>query len=291
MVVEVVEEAAEEVVEIVEMVMEKIHHHLILERKAKKDKKEDGGRKGEGDNGNTNTISGTSGNLIDDLFGTGDESSSSATTSTTTTTTTEEQPPLLSTNPTETVDDLYKPPELPQNFGLVPSQKILGDGSKVRIENLGLPGEKPEYTITTTWSTDGTMTKVDKGPYYTNNEKWVPVGDSRWIYSQDTNTYKYTREPDDTRTWDFRDGRTTTKLPDETLIQKEPAPDVPGQFIVTTRTDDTKVVKDPGPYGKETFLDAGGNTQKIVFPKKDGTFDVYDPNAGTTINTSTKPDR
>jgi hypothetical protein len=245
----------------------------------KKDK--DDGRKGGEDNGNTKN--GASGNLIDDLFGTGDESSSGATT----TTTTEKQPSLFSQFAAEPT---YKPPELPENFGLVPSQKILGDGSKVQIENNALPGEKQDYTITTTWFTDDTVTKVEKGPSYIYKEKWVPVGDSRWIYSAGTNSYVFTREPDNTRTWDFRDGRTQTQLPDKTLIEKQPAPDAPGQFMVTTTLPDkTKTVKDPD--GKETFLDANGNTQKIVFPKKDGTFNVYDPNTGTTVNTDTKPDR
>jgi hypothetical protein len=128
-----------------------------------------------------------------------------------------------------------------------------------------------------------------------HQKKWIPADKdgSNWIYPEDTNEFKYTREPDDTQTWEYPDGRTGTVLPGKTaLIEKQPAPDAPGQFIVTTiRPDNTKTVKDPGPYGKETFLDADGNTQKIVFPKKDGTFNVYDPNAGTTINIKTKPDR
>jgi hypothetical protein len=255
--------------------------------KDKKDKKEDGGRKGEGDNGNTNTISDTSGNLIDDLFGTGDESSSSATTSTTTTT--DEQPTLSSTKPTETVIDIPKPPELPQNFGLVSSQKILGDGSKVVVEHNPMPGGVD--TFTTTWSTDGTVTSVRKNPDgYETTSKWIPVGDSKYIYHEDSKGLKITIEPDGTSTTELSDGKSSTLLPDDTEIQKEPVPNAPGQFIVyTIRADHTKTVKEPD--GRETFFDADGNTQKIVFPKKDGTFDVYDPNAGTTINTSTKPDR
>ena len=204
---------------------------------------------------------------------------------------TEQQPSQpITPNPTETVQDPYKPPELPQNFGLVPSQKILGDGSKVQIEDKTLPSDREEITITTTWFPDDTITRVYNHPLFGEKEKWIPVGDSRWIYSDDTFKFKFTREPDDTSTWDFRDGRTTTLLPDNTLIDKKPAPDAPGQFIVTTtKADKTKTVVDPD--GKETFFDANDNTQKLVFPKKDGTFDVYDPNTGTTVNTNTKPDR
>lgn len=123
-------------------------------------------------------------------------------------------------------------------------------------------------------------------------KKWVPADKegSKWIYSQDTSELRYTREPDDTQTTDYRDGRTETLLPDKTLIQKQPVPDAPGKFIVTTmKVNKTKIVV--GPDGKETFLDAEGHTQKLVFPKRDGTFDVYDPNSGTTVNTNTKPDR
>jgi hypothetical protein len=270
-------------------------------KKGNKHKNNDGGDENGGagagagvEPGNTNTISGTDVDLINDMFGIGNGSSSSAATATTTsapsTTTEQEQP--ISPNPPQTVKDLYSPPELPQNFGLVSSQKILGDGSKVQIDLPELP-----RVGTTTWFPNATVTKVwDQDFGGAHKEKWIPVGDSRWIYSDERLTRepnlaaKYTREPDGTRTWNFPDGATKTSLPDYTEIDKKPAPDTPGQFIVTTtKADNTKIVKDPD--GKETFIDAEGNTQKIVFPKKDGTFDVYNPNTGTTTNTNTKPDR
>jgi len=167
-----------------------------------------------------------------------------------------------------------------------------------------------KFIHTTTWLPDkngewpDTVTKVVKGMELDQNdnwqtetgpfggEKWTPADKdgSNWIYSVDSPVLQYTRLPDHTQTWDHRDGRTETLLPDKTWIKKQPVPDASGQFIVTTTLPDhTKTVKHPD--GKETFLDADGNTQKIVFPKKDGTFNVYDPNTGTTVNTNTKPDR
>jgi hypothetical protein len=183
----------------------------------------------------------------------------------------------------------------------------LADGSIARDDNKAIsPRIKDIYT--TMWLPDkngewpDTVTKVTKGMQLDQNdnwqtfggpkEKWTPADKdgSNWIYSRQDAKLVYTREPDGTETWKQPNGESYTVLPDKTIIRKEPAHDAPGQFIVTTtRDDNTKTVKDPD--GKETFLDADGNTQKIVFPKKDDTFDVYDPNTGTTVNTITKPDR
>ena len=85
------------------------------------------------------------------------------------------------------------------------------------------------------------VTRVHKNPYVPygdGTEKWIPVGDSKWIYSSeiDGTDYVFTTKPDNTQTFEYRDGRTQTTLPDN-----------------------TKTIKDPD--GKETFYDADGNWQ------------------------------
>jgi hypothetical protein len=222
-------------------------------------------------------------------------------------TTTGEQPSPPSTTPTETVVDAAHPPRLPENYESDPSYKKLGDGSITRDDNKVISPREKDIS-TTTWLPDkngewpDTITKINKKmqldqnndwqKYGGANEKWTPADKdgSKWIYSQQDHRLVFTRQPDDIETYEHPNGDSVTVLPDKTQIKKEPVPNAPGQFIVTTiRLDNTKIVKDPD--GKETFLDADGNTQKLVFPKQDGTFDVYDPNDGTTKNTSTKPDR
>jgi hypothetical protein len=123
----------------------------------------------------------------------------------------------------------------------------------------------------------------------TSTEKFVPVGSKFIRLIERADGSKFTQGIDGTRIEEDPDGSTVTELPDSTRIEKK-LDGFSGQFIVTTtRPDNTKTVVDPD--GKETFFDADGNTQKVVFPKKDGTFNVYDPNTGTTVNTNTKPDR
>ena len=204
-------------------------------------------------------------------------------------------------------------------FGEVPREKDISTTTWVPDKN----GEMPD-TVTKITKTMRLDQKNDWQKYSGPKLKWTPADKdgSKWIYTSEDPTIPadkdgpnlsytsegpvytrhpdlrarvYTVEPDGTTTYEYRDGRTQTVLPDKTLIEKVPTLDpdsgfFAGQFIVTTTNPDkTKTVKDPD--GKETFLDTNGNTQKIVFPQKDGTFNVYDPNAGTTVNTNTKPGR
>lgn len=209
---------------------------------------------------------------------------------------------------------------MPENYESDPSYKKLPDGSIVGDDNKyvsslipGISDTREKDISTTTWVPDkngempDTVTKITKTMHLDQNNNWKTYGGpklkwtpadkdgSKWIYTSEDPTRIYTVEPDGTTTSEYRDGRTQTVLPDMTLIEKVPTLDpesgyFAGQFIVTTTNPDkTKTVQDP--HGKETFLDANGNTQKIVFPQKDGTFNVYDPNAGITVNTNTKPDR
>jgi hypothetical protein len=121
-------------------------------------------------------------------------------------------------------------------------------------------------------------------------ETFVPVGSKFIRIIEEADGEKITVKPDGTKIYENPSIQSTmTELPDKTVIEKK-LDGFTGQFIVTTtRPDETKIVKDPD--GKETFLDSNGNTQKIVFPQKDGTFNVYDPNTERTIKTNTKPVR
>jgi hypothetical protein len=98
-------------------------------------KKDDSGKKNKDgeDNGNTNSISGTGQDLINDLFGISNESSSS-------TTTTEQQQPVPS-SPAEPAVYQNNPPKLPENYESDQSYKKLGDGSIVKSDRVMSPTE------------------------------------------------------------------------------------------------------------------------------------------------------